>query len=119
MEEFEPDDNPVISDEEWENRTLCTDGSCIGVIGPDGFCKECGRPGPDKPMSSTPASQSHDNSIESEDETPDDKLNEEEIISDEEWENRKLCSDGSCIGVIGPDGLCKECGRPCDEDDPD
>ena len=23
-----------------------------------------------------------------------------------------LCRDGNCIGVIGPDGLCKECGLP-------
>lgn len=29
-----------------------------------------------------------------------------------DWDNRRLCSDGSCIGVIGPDGRCKECGRP-------
>lgn len=25
---------------------------------------------------------------------------------------RLLCSDGACIGVIGPDGRCKECGKP-------
>jgi hypothetical protein len=31
-------------DDAWENRTLCADGSCIGVIGPDGRCKECGKP---------------------------------------------------------------------------
>jgi len=31
---------------------------------------------------------------------------------DIEWKNRRLCSDGNCIGVIGPDCLCKECGRP-------
>ncbi|MDR1314502.1 MAG: zinc ribbon domain-containing protein [Deltaproteobacteria bacterium] len=24
---------------------------------------------------------------------------------------RKLCSDDSCIGIIGPDGLCTECGK--------
>jgi hypothetical protein len=29
-----------------------------------------------------------------------------------DWDSRRLCSDGSCIGVIGPDGRCKECGRP-------
>ena len=28
-----------------------------------------------------------------------------------DWDNRRLCSDGSCIGVIGPDGRCKECGK--------
>ena len=32
------------ADLEWENRTLCVDESCIGVIGPDGRCKECGKP---------------------------------------------------------------------------
>ena len=28
-----------------------------------------------------------------------------------EWDQRQLCPDGSCIGVIGPDGTCKVCGR--------
>jgi len=32
--------------------------------------------------------------------------------ADLEWEQRKLCVDESCIGVIGPDGRCKECGKP-------
>jgi len=31
------------ADIDWENRTLCNDESCIGVIGPDGHCKECGK----------------------------------------------------------------------------
>ena len=37
-----------------------------------------------------------------------------EIIFDEniDWDKRVLCSDESCIGVIGPDGKCKECGKP-------
>jgi hypothetical protein len=30
---------------------------------------------------------------------------------DSEWQNRKLCSDGNCIGVIGKDGICSECGK--------
>jgi len=29
--------------EDWDSRTLCGDGSCIGVIGGDGRCKACGR----------------------------------------------------------------------------
>ena len=28
------------------------------------------------------------------------------------FDNRVLCGDGSCIGVIGPDGRCKVCGKP-------
>jgi len=31
---------------------------------------------------------------------------------DSEWESRKLCSDETCIGVIGPNGYCTECGKP-------
>jgi hypothetical protein len=31
---------------------------------------------------------------------------------EKEWAHRVLCSDESCIGVIGPDGRCKECGKP-------
>lgn len=29
-----------------------------------------------------------------------------------DFATRKLCSDGTCIGVIGSDGRCKECGKP-------
>ena len=37
----------------------------------------------------------------------------DEIIFDEneDWENRILCGDEACIGVVGTDGRCKECGR--------
>ena len=28
-----------------------------------------------------------------------------------DFDSRKLCSDGTCIGVIGADGRCKECGK--------
>ena len=37
---------------------------------------------------------------------------------DLEWEKRTLCSDGNCIGVIGADGRCKECGKVYDGDLP-
>ena len=40
-EENEKEDSPT--DNEWENRRLCSDGNCIGVIGKDGRCKECGK----------------------------------------------------------------------------
>jgi hypothetical protein len=35
----------------------------------------------------------------------------EAIMAVGEWDQRQLCSDGSCVGVIGPDGTCKVCGR--------
>lgn len=38
------------------------------------------------------------------------ELGEEETSSD--WEDRKLCSDGTCIGVINEKGVCSVCGKP-------
>lgn len=35
------------SEDTWEERILCDDGNCIGVIGPDGFCNVCGKPSQD------------------------------------------------------------------------
>jgi len=102
---------------DWENRTLCSDGSCIGVIGPNGRCKECGQkfkgdlskvsipsetaPPPDEPKKAAPEKDPQ-GSI---------KPETTKFQRDESWEDRTLCSDGSCIGVIGPDGRCKECGQ--------
>ena len=44
------------------------------------------------------------------------ELAEAAVGEDEEgtidFDSRKLCSDGTCIGVIGADGRCKECGKP-------
>jgi hypothetical protein len=123
------------TDPEWEKRVLCSDGNCIGVIGPDGLCKECA-----KPYDGDQQTYYHDDTEQeiSDAQTPDEELisdeqdffseNPEEVKkacddsitepgsdSDEEWDNRTLCSDGNCIGVIGADGCCKECGKPYEE----
>ncbi len=37
------------------------------------------------------------------------ELVEEETTVD--WKSRRLCSDGTCIGVINEEGVCKECGK--------
>jgi hypothetical protein len=105
----------------WEERILCSDESCIGVIGPDGRCKECGKPyeGPlPLPSMPRPAARASDD-YDANDDLPadDEKEDGEEAaaeIADDEWQARKLCRDESCIGVIGPDGRCKECGKPYD-----
>jgi len=34
-----------------------------------------------------------------------------EVKKQDSFENRVLCADGTCIGVIGPDGRCNVCGR--------
>lgn len=35
---------------------------------------------------------------------------EEEAVGD--FSDRKLCSDGNCIGVINEQGVCNICGKP-------
>ena len=94
---------------DWESRVLCSDESCIGVIGPDGRCKECGLPHQETQTEgeahvAEPDENQDAGAVDVDAPPPSD--------SDDDWENRTLCSDESCIGVIGPDGRCKECGKP-------
>jgi hypothetical protein len=100
-----PDAAEPASD--WDSRRLCSDGSCIGVIGPDGRCKECGKPHSadagdvPPPVVAAPAA------------APGTRFKAPAVAAaDDDWKSRRLCGDGNCIGVIGPDGRCKECGRP-------
>jgi hypothetical protein len=104
-------------DDDWEKRVLCSDGNCIGVIGSNGRCKECGKPyDGELPLPKQSAPEQPDIRQESQ---PDEKATEDEEMEteaadeadDSVWENRVLCSDGNCIGVIGSDGRCKECGK--------
>jgi hypothetical protein len=100
-----------VHDAEWDNRRLCSDENCIGVIGPDGRCKECGKPFGGgvavEPPRPAPAPSTETVGRPSRPAEP--------AGSDEKWDDRRLCSDENCIGVIGPDGRCKECGKPCAE----
>jgi hypothetical protein len=67
------------------------------VIDEDGRCKECGR--------SNAAGESVVPSV-----VP--VTAATSTADDEDFDSRQLCSDGSCTGLIGPDGHCKECGKP-------
>jgi hypothetical protein len=102
-----PDAGKPASD--WDNRRLCSDENCIGVIGRDGRCKECGRPYAEDAGDVPPAAVVAAPAVASE--IP---LEAPTVVAeaDDDWENRRLCSDENCIGVIGRDGRCKECGRP-------
>ena len=100
---------------DWESRTLCSDGNCIGVIGPDGRCKECGKPYDGRAIDDE-AIEDHafeDDAYDYDEDydEEDDARQDSDASEDLDWESRKLCSDGNCIGVIGPDGRCKECGK--------
>ena len=85
------------------SRVLCPDGECIGVIGPDGRCKVCGT----ALDGSKPAAVGDDE--QGDDEQGDDEQDDDDAL---DLKSRVLCSDGACIGVIGADGRCKECGKP-------
>jgi len=95
------------ADIEWEQRTLCIDESCIGVIGPDGRCKECGLAFNGEQLEEI---QEEQTVVGGEDAEETIENQEAKTQADREWEQRTLCADESCIGVIGPDGFCKECG---------
>jgi hypothetical protein len=122
------------SNTDWDNRILCSDGNCIGVIGPDGHCKECGKKyegtlpetaasGKESPsereeasgagadIDDQPQSSAAGADVDAQPQSSAAVTSGDETESDD-WSARKLCSDGNCIGVIGRDGRCRECGKP-------
>jgi hypothetical protein len=107
----EDEAEPGADDFDPDSRRLCPDDACIGVIGPDGKCKVCGKESPDgppptqgaapkpgaKPAEKKPARPLPTGKGAAKGFDPNDRL---------------LCSDGCCTGLIGPDGKCKVCGKP-------
>jgi hypothetical protein len=100
------------------HRRLCPDGACIGVIGDDGRCHVCGRgaSGQDAaPAGFVPAGQADDDD--------DDNLDAGDDAEPAAVEpgatartgafdpSRRLCPDGSCLGVLGAEGVCNVCGQ--------
>ena len=102
---------------EWDHRQLCPDGSCVGVIGSDGTCKVCGRAAPNWGdertrglVEETDDDEDGDYEDDAED-APDDRGPPSPSDADSDWEQRTLCPDDACIGVIGADGTCSVCKR--------
>ena len=118
-----------MSEIDWNHRILCPDGSCNGLVGPDGQCKVCGMLVPNWAEERTRGLQSEPADAAAEDEDEDDLEDDEEAEDedgdeaeaasdddeddddDEEWSDRKLCDDGACTGVIGANGTCTVCGK--------
>jgi len=101
------------------HRRLCPDGGCIGVIGDDGKCRVCGRVasggGGAKSAAPGAAIVDDEDGYEDEDEDEDeDGATEEKAAAGGFDPGRKLCPDDSCIGVIGPEGVCTVCGKKAD-----
>jgi hypothetical protein len=91
-----------------KQRRLCPDGSCVGLIGPEGLCTECGR-------AAGPATGTGGIAREADvalDEDARTGVSPEASDSPEAFNpGRRLCDDGSCVGVVGEGGRCSVCGR--------
>lgn len=130
-------DAPADDDDgNWAERRLCPDGGCVGVVGARGVCGVCGKvdPGFDAAMAARAAAGAHEGGEEGEERDDDDEADDDgdgdgDADADgagdddqarpapplrgeggDEWEERKLCEDGACIGVV-IDGRCNTCGR--------
>ena len=79
---------------EIDDRELCPDGGCIGLIGDSGRCNVCGR---GREASAKQAWENEGGAAGA-------------IEADDDDEDRELCPDGSCLGLIGANGRCKVCG---------
>lgn len=97
------------SPEEFDpaQRRLCPDGACVGVVGDDGICSECGRTeaqaaaGAEPPPFEASAGPG----------APDAADGADGASVGFDPTARRLCDDGACVGVVGDDGVCRVCGR--------
>lgn len=112
--------------DDWDYREVCPDGSCVGVIGPDGTCKVCGRVSPtwdnerERGMvvdgQADPDAEMHDGEDDLDDAEDGEaeaaaELGPDASTDDHEWSRRQLCPDGACVGLVGPTGACAVCGK--------
>ena len=92
----------------WDNRRLCDDGACTGLIGSDGVCRECGKV---VPFWGDERRRGMQDEI---DEEPGMARSGADAGGDEDDDNedeRALCPDGACTGLLDDDGRCKVCGK--------
>jgi hypothetical protein len=111
---------PVCADGsgEWEQRTLCPDDTCIGVLGPDGRCCICGLRGDlsrpqhfAPPISSPPVADEGDLATAETAATAEPSTEAVEPDgNDDGFLRRELCPNDSCIGVLSATGSCPLCG---------
>jgi hypothetical protein len=93
-------------------RRLCPDGACVGVIGADGKCTVCGRT-----AEAAAAGEDVEAYAPAPDDRDDDAQEDRAAAAGGDSDGggfdakRRLCPDGACVGVIGPDGKCTVCGR--------
>lgn len=116
MSDTDERDEPADEHAEFDPdaRRLCPDDNCIGVIGSDGKCRVCGAESPDGP----PAGGTGKAAPETAAVAPEKKPAAKPLptgkgeASGFDPDDRILCSDDTCTGLVGPDGKCKVCGTP-------
>jgi len=97
------------------SRRLCPDGSCTGIITPQGVCSECGMAAGDANEGARYAPATSDESSDAPLATEAKQASENSQDGGGFDPNRKLCPDGSCVGVIGTNGRSDSCGRSAPE----
>jgi hypothetical protein len=98
---------------DWDQRLLCADGGCVGVIGDDGLCKVCHRAAPNwgEPRTRGLVTPPDEPEPEAAPAAAASEVTPEADVESYEWSRRKLCPDGTCVGIVGADNKCKLCGR--------
>ena len=117
-----------MADDEFnlDNRILCSDGACIGVVGEDGKCKVCGLAydgelpeasptvgGELVESSPLPQDVQRDNEVDerASGESGQTGASNQVSLLDNDSEERICCSDDMCVGIVGQDGTCGTCGK--------
>ena len=99
-------------------RRLCPDGACVGVVGDDGRCRVCDLSG-DGSVAALPFAGGGGDQHEAEADADADDLGLAGAPGAADHRggdlgfrpDRRLCDDGSCVGVIENSGACSVCGR--------
>ena len=107
-----------------QKRRLCPDGSCVGLLDPEGRCRACGRvnaagDAPDTLLdyAGSPALADDIAAWENGPDGPNsghhtgEHVNRSGSVGGQFDPTRRLCPDGDCVGVLDAQGRCKECGR--------
>ena len=92
----------IVSTTTWEERRLCDDGGCTGLIGNDGLCRTCGR------ASQFWGDERRRGMKDDDDEAPAPADGGPGAADDDD---RDLCPDGGCTGLLDDTGRCKVCGK--------
>jgi len=90
-----------------DNRRLCPDGTCVGVLDDTGRCPVCGAMGEAAPVSKGPANGA--NGVNGVHHEPVVQVRATDDSDHDSDDDRQLCPDDNCIGLIGADGRCKVC----------